>query len=75
MLIAAHPTKDVGDIGWPVTEMYTFTAPNFSAFRAKTKTALSIGGGSQVKIYKKVMSQLVKNPFPHVHAEIGNPGG
>ena len=46
MMFSAHPSENLGEIGWPKPLIYTFRAPLFEAAQVQMNKIASIGSGS-----------------------------
>lgn len=75
MLIGAHPSETIRDSGWPRTEVYTFSAPDFEPVQARDREILSIGSGTAVEPYRNLLDNIWEHEMMFAQMEIGNPGG
>jgi hypothetical protein len=62
ILLGAHPVEHVGIPGIGRTYVYSFSCPNFEPVQAKPYEVLSIGSGSGVPPYLKVLERYTKDP-------------
>ena len=74
MLLAAHPTENMGDVGWPKTCVYKFSWPEFTPIQIPLDEIGSIGSGSVVPEYKKALEGLALNERVE-QLEAARPGG
>jgi hypothetical protein len=62
ILVGAHPTEDVGIPEISRTYVYSFSHPNFDPVQAKPYEVLSIGSGSGVPPYVKLLERYSQDP-------------
>jgi len=75
MLIGVHPNENNGDSPWAKSYAYTFCSPIFQPRRSKTLQAISIGSGTRVKPYMRLLRTLSRLNDSRMQMEVGMPGG
>jgi len=75
MLIGVHPNENNGDSDWAKSEVYNFRSPYFKPIRYNTLKIASIGSGSRVKPYSRMLRTLSRLDYSHMQMEVGMPGG
>jgi hypothetical protein len=68
LMLGAHPTSD-GLPGYAICYAYIFRSPDFAPIAIPTGQVASIGSGSNVETYKKLLSEFSKNPLALLRGE------
>lgn len=63
MLLAAHPTEDVGIPGWTRCSVYILRSPNFTPEPSSIGEVVSIGSGSQIEKYREALAHFSADPL------------
>lgn len=70
LLLAVHPTDDLGMPEFPRPEVYCCSCPDFEMVQAKVATVVSIGSGSDVEAYKTALKHLSDEPFKLLQLQV-----
>jgi hypothetical protein len=70
MLLGAHPTEDAGIPGWVRCSVHTLRSPAFAPQLARAGEVVSIGSGSAVARYQKVLDGFSSNVLSLLQGEV-----
>lgn len=74
LLLSAHPSENHGSAPWAKCYVYRFSAPDFHPKLADSSEIVSIGSGSGVEAYKKILQDL-QDDFEHFKLQQYHPNG
>jgi hypothetical protein len=70
MLLGAHPTENAGIPGWARCSVHTLKSPAFNPHLARASEIVSIGSGSTVARYQKVLDGFSSNVLSLLQGEV-----